>query len=580
MYACRTLRFLLIASVIGLALATAWRSPLQAQQPPPVINKIEVKASPGEEVELTLRGKGLAQILRVDRVRIGEEDVRVLNHSSDSDDVLRIWIQIPQDAQPGRRYAISVLASGETFSGWLRPVGFPEIEVAVEGERITDGQPVPVDFGVTRVGTPVERTFRVSNVGTGTLSLSASALPAGLRITGSLPDRIAPGDSARLRLRLEAVAAGPLDGVVRLATNDAEKGSFEFRVVGRIDPPPAPPEPVAEAPATSPADRDLRPPRPEPRPTAVIQMFEGATRILPQSSGIEFDTTTVGVPVKKTVRIENGGTVPLTLTDPVLPPGFRLVGSAPGEIPAGGSANLVVQMEAATENTFGGTLRFDTNPGGGTSFAVPIRGTVVAAASVLPSALPPWVWVVPATVLGAVAVFGVRYFRMRARTAPRASATATPVAPIFKFQPQKDIGTQRIPEWSSVRPELTVRIKAMVDAGRQDLQAKERLVLDTIEVVDSRTEARSNKDTDDLKRVEGIGPKISALLQTSGISTFAALAATDATRLEQILHEAGIHIADPTSWPEQARLAAAGDWQGLDQLQAELKGGRVVDKEG
>ena len=82
---------------------------------------------------------------------------------------------------------------------------------------------------------------------------------------------------------------------------------------------------------------------------------------------------------------------------------------------------------------------------------------------------------------------------------------------------------------------------------------------------------------DDLKRIEGIGPKISSVLQAAGITTFAQLAATEVSRLEQILEEADprlLRLADPTTWPEQARQAAAGDWDALKALQNELKRGR------
>ncbi|MBL7064715.1 MAG: DUF4332 domain-containing protein [Anaerolineae bacterium] len=82
---------------------------------------------------------------------------------------------------------------------------------------------------------------------------------------------------------------------------------------------------------------------------------------------------------------------------------------------------------------------------------------------------------------------------------------------------------------------------------------------------------------DDLKRIEGIGPKISGVLQAAGITTFAQLAATDVSRLRQILTEAGLAaLADPSTWPEQAGLAAAGKWDALEVLQDELKGGRRV----
>jgi predicted flap endonuclease-1-like 5' DNA nuclease len=79
---------------------------------------------------------------------------------------------------------------------------------------------------------------------------------------------------------------------------------------------------------------------------------------------------------------------------------------------------------------------------------------------------------------------------------------------------------------------------------------------------------------DDLSVLEGIGPKISSLLQEAGITTFRQLAETDPGRLEEILREAGLNLADPGTWPEQARLLADGDKQGFKTLIEQLKAGR------
>jgi len=81
---------------------------------------------------------------------------------------------------------------------------------------------------------------------------------------------------------------------------------------------------------------------------------------------------------------------------------------------------------------------------------------------------------------------------------------------------------------------------------------------------------------DNLELIEGIGPKISRLLQEAGITTFTQLAATDVSRLEHILREANLAMVDPRTWPEQARLAAEGRWDALKALQDELKGGSRV----
>ena len=82
---------------------------------------------------------------------------------------------------------------------------------------------------------------------------------------------------------------------------------------------------------------------------------------------------------------------------------------------------------------------------------------------------------------------------------------------------------------------------------------------------------------DDLKKIEGIGPKIAGLLVADGITTFAALGKARQTKLKAILEAAGSRykMHDPTTWPKQAKLAAAGKWDELKTLQDELKGGRA-----
>ena len=81
---------------------------------------------------------------------------------------------------------------------------------------------------------------------------------------------------------------------------------------------------------------------------------------------------------------------------------------------------------------------------------------------------------------------------------------------------------------------------------------------------------------DDLIIIEGIGPKINALLNKDGIYTFAQLAAAAVERLQAILDAAGprFRLADPHTWPQQAALARDGKWDALEALQGELKAGR------
>jgi predicted flap endonuclease-1-like 5' DNA nuclease len=81
---------------------------------------------------------------------------------------------------------------------------------------------------------------------------------------------------------------------------------------------------------------------------------------------------------------------------------------------------------------------------------------------------------------------------------------------------------------------------------------------------------------DDLALIEGIGPKITEILSSNGIRTFAQLARMEPARLRLILEEAGpaYRVADPSTWPEQASWAAVGNWERLQALKDELNAGR------
>ncbi len=81
---------------------------------------------------------------------------------------------------------------------------------------------------------------------------------------------------------------------------------------------------------------------------------------------------------------------------------------------------------------------------------------------------------------------------------------------------------------------------------------------------------------DDLKKIEGIGPKLAQVLSENGIATFKALAEANPDDIRTLLISISSRykMHDPTTWPEQARLADAGEWDQLKVLQDELKGGK------
>jgi len=81
---------------------------------------------------------------------------------------------------------------------------------------------------------------------------------------------------------------------------------------------------------------------------------------------------------------------------------------------------------------------------------------------------------------------------------------------------------------------------------------------------------------DDLKLIEGVGPKIAGLLTEAGLDTWAKVAAATPEAIKEILAAAGSRYAthNPGTWPKQAELASQGKFDELKAWQDELDGGK------
>lgn len=133
--------------------------------------------------------------------------------------------------------------------------------------------------------------------------------------------------------------------------------------------------------------------------------------------------------------------------------------------------------------------------------------------------------------------------------------------------------------WAKALVGLYALLLKILKGGRtpQASEAEPEMQLEgTVPITTARIVEPPTTSSNDLKIIEGIGPKISSVLQLAGINTFEQLARCQVAQLEQILKDAGIRLANPATWPEQARLAANGDWAGLAELKNQLKGGRKV----
>jgi len=108
----------------------------------------------------------------------------------------------------------------------------PEISVRLTGSELTDGG--TAGFGSTAVGAAISRTFTVTNVGGGTLSLtglSSIAMPAGFSLTSNLGDlTLSAGQSTTFTIRFNATTAGSFGGQIALRSNDGNEALFDLRL--------------------------------------------------------------------------------------------------------------------------------------------------------------------------------------------------------------------------------------------------------------------------------------------------------------------------------------------------------------
>lgn len=86
---------------------------------------------------------------------------------------------------------------------------------------------------------------------------------------------------------------------------------------------------------------------------------------------------------------------------------------------------------------------------------------------------------------------------------------------------------------------------------------------------------KKTQKADDLKKIEGVGPKAAQAMVAAGLDTFAKVAKAKPEAIATILSEASSNLAHlvTDTWPKQAKLAADGKWDELKELQDKLDGG-------
>jgi large subunit ribosomal protein L27 len=149
-----------------------------------------------------------------------------------------------------------------------------------------------------------------------------------------------------------------------------------------------------------------------------------------------------------------------------------------------------------------------------------------------------------------------------APTKPKSGSTAKPALP---KQPIAEPETPAVKEAVAVAEEVAAEVADTSAAEETKAEKK-------------APAAKKGPKLNDLKIIEGVGPKIEQLLKDGGIETWEDLAKTSVDRLKEILEAAGARyqVHDPSTWPAQAKFAAEGKFEELKEYQDMLIGGRNI----
>jgi predicted flap endonuclease-1-like 5' DNA nuclease len=168
-------------------------------------------------------------------------------------------------------------------------------------------------------------------------------------------------------------------------------------------------------------------------------------------------------------------------------------------------------------------------------------------------------------------------------TVESVSGEETPAAPVAEA-PAEVPATETVqveapapePVVEEAAPEPVAEAPAVEEVTEE--VTEEVVVEEVVEEVAAPVAEAAPAKPDDLKKIEGIGPKIAEVLTNGGIATYADLGASTPEKIREILDAAEGNFAahDPGTWPKQGQMAADGNWDELKKWQDELDGGKEV----
>jgi len=108
-----------------------------------------------------------------------------------------------------------------------------------------------------------------------------------------------------------------------------------------------------------------------------IQVLVGGVELADGTGSLDFGNTLIGTPARRTITVNNVGTLDLSLGNITLPNGFsQVTGFGSTVLAPGQTTNIVIQLDGLVAGSYSGVMSFGTNDADENPFDIRLSGTV------------------------------------------------------------------------------------------------------------------------------------------------------------------------------------------------------------
>lgn len=183
-----------------------------------------------------------------------------------------------------------------------------------------------------------------------------------------------------------------------------------------------------------------------------------------------------------------------------------------------------------------------------------------------------WCWVIPILIGILCGILGYLMGKGSVRTIDHSEELKALRDKNGRLQSDLDACTKKLSA-KPVKPSDIDNASPSLDA----VEAAEAPTTLAFDAAAAKTAFGKSVKKDDLKIIEGIGPKIEGMFQEAGIKTWKSLSETSVASCQDVLKRGGerYKVHDPSSWPMQAKMCYEGKWKELVRWQDEHDHGKL-----